>query len=145
MAGAVLVQHHAWQRAAFAALTVCAAPFSLDHQPGLLQYPLGPGVGALHSVRLAQFLVKMLGGEAAVTLAIKILNREHLVHRCASRRYRANALIDQPLQPLGLIAARPAPHGTYVHAQNLSGLLLHQPPGLPASIYLFEAHLSDLL
>jgi len=128
MARAVLVQHHAWERAAFPAFAMGAAPLGFSDQPGRLQYPLGPGVGAGDPMHFPHLLMEVLGGEPGIATAIQLLHLEYLIERGPPRRDLTDAFIDQSIQAVILIAPHPAPHRAHIHIQNLRHRFLAEPP-----------------
>jgi len=95
--------------------------------------------------RAAVVFVKVLGRKADIALAIQRLDLEHWIHRRAARRQAAQALIEEPVQPVVLVPAHPAPHCAHLHVQNLRHLLLREPAHLLPLVQLFETHGPDLL
>lgn len=83
MAAAVLVQHHARQGRALAALAMLAAARRTGHQTGRLQPVLDPGVASTAAVAAAVEAVEMLHVPALVALAVQRLQPKHLVDRGA--------------------------------------------------------------
>src|SRR5688572_22470285 len=139
------MQEHAGQRPARTLLAVRPAARRLLDQPGRLQAQLGPAVAPVKIVVLAQFVVKMLGGEAAVTLAVEAQHLVHLVDRYPPGGYLAEPSVEQALAPVGVVAVPPAPEGSLTHAQDLGRLGLAQPALAPAPIDLLELHPSQSL
>ena len=142
---AVLMQQHAGQRPPGPLLAMCRAPGRPRDQPGLLQAQLGPGIAQVKTVVPAQLVVEVLGGEAAVALAIEGQHLVHLVERHAPGRRLAEPPIAQALRARRVVALPPAAEAALAHAQDLRGLRLAQPALLPAPVKLLELHLSQSL
>src|SRR3954447_23508853 len=109
MAGAILVQHHAGHRAAWPAPAMSAAARRLGHQPAALKKVLRPRVAPAEAVGCLEMLVKVLGGEALVALAIEPLHFLSLTIGHRPARAPPDPAIDEPLLTLLLKATRPSP------------------------------------
>jgi hypothetical protein len=137
---AVLMQEHAGERPARALLAVGRAARRLRDQPGRLQPQLGPGVAPTKTVVLAQLVVEMPGGEAAVKLAIQGQHLVDLVDRHPPGGRLAEPSIEQAGGAFVLVALPPAAKGPLAHAQDLRRLRLAQPALLPAAVDILEPH-----
>jgi len=91
-------------------------------------------------VLLAPLVVEMLGGEAAVALAIQAQHLVDLIDRHPSGGRLAEPSIEQALEPIGVVAVPPTAEGPLAHAQDLRRLGLTQPALPPAPIDVLEPH-----
>ena len=114
MARAVLVHHHAGERA------TGALAISLQGQPH-------PVVAALAAVLRHQLLVEVLGGEVPVAGVEQLKHPRHFVHRRATCREAAQAAIVETLRAFRLKAIAPAPEGALRDAQDLRRAWLSTP------------------
>ena len=124
VARAVLMQHHARQRAPLPLLTMGAAAARRLHQVGSVQMELGHRVAELVAVPLRQLLVKMLHREIRILVAVKPQHPLQLFLRCPPRRSPAHSPIGKPGFALILVTRCPALERAYMHPQHLSRLLL---------------------
>ena len=145
MARAVLVHHHARQRATRPLAPVRAAPGRSPHAPVCLQAQPDPVVAARAAVLGHQLLVEVLGGEVPVAGVEQLKHPSHLVHWRTPGRGPAQALVVETLRPFRLEAIAPAPEGPLRHTQYLRRLGLAQQPRPGPCINLLELHQSQSL
>src|SRR5438034_1316637 len=126
MPRAVLMQHHAKQRLAFAPPAVRPTPLRLLNLPAALQRQAHEVVGSPSSGLLI-FAVKMLHRPAPIAAAVLFSQRHHFIYRCSPPRQLPDTSINQSLQPIGLVAATLAPKLPFTYPQNLCRLFLRQP------------------
>src|SRR4051794_7459396 len=138
MAGTILMQHHARHRAAWPPPPVRAAARRLGHQPTAVEKVLRPGVAPAEAMVGFEVLVKMLGGEALIALAIEPLHFLSLTIRQRPSRSPPQAAIGEPVFALLLKSPRPSPERPLAHAQYLCRLQLAQPSGFPATQHIPE-------
>ena len=137
---AVLMQHHAAQRAARALLAVRPAAPRPGHQPGPLKRRLGPGIAKPKPVIAHQVLVEMLDREAPIARSVELQHAADPVHRNPPRRGRPQTPVVKPLKTFLLITAPPATERPLAHPQNLRRLRLAQLAALPSLQYRLELH-----
>ena len=106
---AVLMQHHARQRPAWALAAVGSAARCFGDLAVRLERVLGPAVGLRETMRRDQLLVEVLDREILIVRLEKRQDPGHLVDRHPARRGLAEPPIDQALEPLILKAPAPAP------------------------------------
>src|SRR5512132_1889150 len=123
------MQHHANHRPARPAAPVSTAPRRLGDEPAALQKGLGPGVAPGKAMPCLEVLVKMLGGETVIALAIEPLHFRGLAIGHRSSRSPSNTVVDQPLLAIFLKAPRPPPECPLTHPKYLCRLQLAQPSG----------------
>jgi len=140
----VLVQHHPRQRHPFALAPVRPLRLTLGYQPCFLQVLLDPAVAALAPIAPVP-TVKVPHVPAEVSRVVALRHGQHLVHRRPSLRHQLQPPVDQPVQPLRLIAHHVPPETTLAHPQQMGCLRLGQPPHVPPLVRLLESHLPDLL
>ena len=104
----VLMQHHAGQRTARPSAPMRAAPLGLLQQALRLQKRLRPAVAPPEIVALRQLLVKVLGREAGVALAIQSFHFLLPIHRNPPARRLAQPAVQQAGFAVVLEADAPA-------------------------------------
>ncbi|BBO20065.1 hypothetical protein DSYM_07640 [Candidatus Desulfobacillus denitrificans] len=144
MPAAVLVDHHAHDRAAHPPLAVRAALLHPGYQIRFLQTLLDPAVAPLAAAAPVP-AVEVLDVPALVPVSVAIDQGSHLVGRRASAQSLPQPLVDQTLQPFRFVANQMPPKTALAHAQHLRRFRLAQPPPVPSLIRFFEPHLPDLL
>src|SRR5271169_1838262 len=102
------MQHHAGQRTARTSAPMRAAPLRPFQQTLRLQKRLRPAVAPPEIVALRQLLVKVLGGEAVVALAIQSLYFLLPIHRNPPTRRLAQPAVQQAGLSVVLEADAPA-------------------------------------
>src|SRR5271166_6433673 len=112
VAGAVLMQHHPRHRPTRPLAPMRAEPLRLLQKTLRMKERLRPGVAPGEVVPRHQMLVKMLGGEAQVTLAIQSLDLIRAIDRNPLARRFAEPTIQKPglavvLKPLTPTSKRP--------------------------------------
>ena len=144
MVAAVLMHQHARPRRALPPLAVLAASLRLRHRARPLQMVLHPAVAAPPAIAAVPG-VEVPHVPALVTRPVAVHHPHHLVHRRRPVRRPRQPLVPQTVDPVLLVAARPAPERPRADTQQLARLLLRQPTLRPNRIHLFEHHLPLLL
>src|SRR5579884_2117664 len=141
----VLMQHHADHRPALPFASMRPAPRRLSQKAAILQVGLGPGVAPAKAVIADEMLVKMLRGEAQVTLAVKPRDLLGVGVRNRPAGAPPQAAIRQPLFALVLEPPAPAPKRPLAHPQQLRRFELAQNASLPAAQHIAKLQHSQSL
>jgi hypothetical protein len=119
MARAVLMQHHPRQRPTRSLAPMRAAPLRLLQKTLRMKKRLRPGVAPREIVLRHQMLVKMLGREALITLAIQSFDLMFAINRNPLARRLAEPTIQQTRLAVVLKALTPTAKRPLVDAQQL--------------------------
>jgi hypothetical protein len=111
------VQHHALERFAFALATVGPAALGALHQTRRVQLGLHPGVAPPEAVVAHQVLVKMLHVPAPVGTAVKLQHQPGVRRRNTLGRRLSQPPVDQPAEPVFLVAVPIPPELPLRHAK----------------------------
>src|SRR4051812_41185944 len=102
MPRAILMQHHADERLAFAFASVRAAPLGFGDEPRLLQRQAHEVVRA-RVLPLPILAVEMLPRPARIALAILVRQAHHFVDRRSPGRYLPKSQVNQPVHAVALV------------------------------------------
>ena len=133
MPRAVLMQHHPRQRPPHTLAPMRPLARRLGQKPLRLQEQLGPGVAPAKAVVPDQMLVKVLGGEAEITLPVERLHFLLPVDRNPLARRLAQSPVEKPGLAFLLVTAKPAPKRPLAHSQYLRRLRLVQLRPVPTA------------
>lgn len=135
---AVLMQHHAQQRFALPFAAMGTAALGLGHHRLLLQRETHKVVRAPSPLGLV-LRIKMFHRPAPVPAPVLRDQGHDLIDRGAPMRHRPEALIDQALDPVELVASALPSKLPFAHPQQLGRLALREPALRPPFINVLKA------